>query len=140
MFGLFGGILSFFGGVLHLFRRRSEVPEAVKTSVAMWADKDVAVQQLKVIAQEYHDHIDMAKSMRVTQWLIAFALLPALLHQGMIFLDSTPFLGHIVGSWSVPAAPEPYNDREWQMIASLLGIQSLTTLGMGLTRILIRKH
>ena len=60
----------------------------------------------------------------------------------MIYFDSAPssYLAfepwpalklHVTESWHVPKAPPPYDDREWQMIASLLGIQTALS-GVGL--------
>src|SRR5215471_1798737 len=96
------------------------------------ANKDVAIAAMQTSANVYHDRVDLLKGMRATQWLLIAALLPPILHQGMVFLDSTPFpflwydgVGiHSVGSWKVPKAPAPYDEREWSMIASLLGIQT----------------
>ena len=42
-----------------------------------------------------------------------------------------------MGSWSVVKAPPPYDDREWQMIASLLGIQGTLTVASAGLRILL---
>jgi hypothetical protein len=36
---------------------------------------------------------------------------------------------HVVGSWRVPALPGNYGTEEWQIIASLLGIQTVAVGG-----------
>lgn len=114
---------------------------------ATGADRDVALAQVQATVAAAHDRAGM----RVTQWLIALALAPPLLHQGMVFLDSTPFpcldwsawlpaiTSHPVGSWRVPKAPPPYDDREWQMICSLLGIQAAVQTGLGALRMLVKR-
>jgi len=132
--------------ILGYFDKASDAKVAQITALSK-ADRDVAVAQLQAAASTYHDRVDMLKSMRITQWLIAFALIPPLLHQGMIFLDSTPFpflwwdgiQMHTIGIWQVPHAPAPFEEREWQMIASLLGIQTVFALGLGLTKMILRR-
>lgn len=121
-----------------------------------WANKDIATIQAQAgtattlgaaavsadaaLSQRW---LGMMATFKITQWLIAAALVPPIMHQGAIYLDSTPFVGlwldgwlptftvHVVGSWHVPGAPSPYGDREWLMIGSLLGIQGAFTGVMG---------
>lgn len=114
---------------------------------ATGADREVAIAQVQATVAAAHDRAGM----RVTQWLIAIALLPPLLHSGMVYLDSSPFPGldwsawvptitpHVIGSWHVPKAPPPYDEREWLMISALLGIQSATMTGLGALRMLAKR-
>src|ERR1700757_4838366 len=56
-------------------------------------------------------------------------------HTMVVLLDTCPLLPlpvwsygfqlvrHVVGSWHVPAPPGQYSGEEWQIMASLLGIQ-----------------
>jgi hypothetical protein len=123
--------------------------EATKFTAAVSGDRDVAVARLQTGAAVYKSRVDLLSGLKVTQWLIAGALVPPILHQGMIFLDSTPFPNpvfdwplvqmHVVGTWSVPKAPEPYDQREWELIASLLGIQGAVSVGAGFVRALTRR-
>ena len=122
----------------------SGIVSAIAGTLGKLSDNDTArtVAALQASAAAWHDRADLLKGLRVTQWLIAAALIPPLLHQGMIYFDSSPFPYlafepwpalklHVTGSWHVPKAPPPYDDREWQMIASLLGIQTALS-GVGL--------
>ncbi len=115
---------------------------------AAWANKDIATVQAQASAatalgtagitadgETSRAWLAMMASFRVTQWLIAGALVPPIVHSGMVYLDSCPFpylwgegwwptvLMHQVGSWHVPAAPGRYADQEWDAIKQLLGIQ-----------------
>jgi hypothetical protein len=59
----------------------------------------------------------------------------------LVFLDTCPilpmltwshgfhFVHHVVGSWRVPAPPGQYSGEEWQIMASLLGIQTAAVGG-----------
>ena len=65
----------------------------------------------------------------------------ALWHSLLVYLDSCPFLPlltwahwfelvpHVVGSWRVCALPGNYGTEEWQVVASLLGIQTAAVDG-----------
>ncbi len=110
--------------------------DADKFKTATGADRDVAIAQTQAAVAAYHDRAGM----KVTQWLIAIALLPPLMHSGAVYLDTTPFWtphgAHVVGSWDVPKAPAPYDEREWLMISSLLGIQAAAMTGLGALRML----
>lgn len=113
--------------------------DTARFQAAVGADKEVAIAHIQAAGDAWSKRVDLLKSMRVTQWLIAAALIPPLIHQGAIYLDTTPFPyfnlfsieTHVVGSWRVPKAPPPYDEREWLMISALLGIQSLVGVGMG---------
>ncbi len=133
--GNLGGIITAITGI---FGKMSD-NDTTKLTTAIGADKDVAIAQMQAQANAYHDRVDMLKGMWITQWLITAALIPPILHQGLIYLDSVPLFWHAVGSWEVPKAPAPYDEREWSMIASLLGIQTAMTFGLGITRLLLRK-
>jgi hypothetical protein len=102
--------------------------------------------ELQSYSAAWQARVDLLKGLKVTQWLLVAALFPPLLHQGMIFLDSTPFPYiwfdtfwpafhmHDIGAWKVPQAPGAYHEREWLMIASLLGIQT----GVGIASAILK--
>jgi hypothetical protein len=102
--------------------------------------------ELNAYSSAWQARVDLLKGLKVTQWLLVAALFPPLLHQGMIFLDSTPFPYiwfdtfwpafhmHDIGAWKVPQAPGAYHEREWLMIASLLGIQT----GVGIASAILK--
>lgn len=135
LMGNLSGVISAVTGVIGKLSDN----DAAKLRAAIGADTTVAVTQLQTEAQVTTARFDYLGGMWITQWLIAIALLPPLIHSGMIYLDSSPFLWHNVGSWGVPKAPPPYDEREWLMIASLLGIQTAVTTGLGITRMMLRR-
>lgn len=50
--------------------------------------------------------------------IIMIAGVPASLHFAAVFLDSLPFLGHVVGSWHIPKVPAPYDGYQWAIVQS----------------------
>lgn len=129
---------------------RGDVPGIIKSVtdvVGKISDNETTrlTAELQSYSAAWQARVDLLKGLKVTQWLLVAALAPPLLHQGMIFLDSTPFPYvwfdwwpgvhmHDVGSWKVPQAPKPYDEREWLMIASLLGIQT----GVGIASAILK--
>lgn len=127
--------------------------ETTQVTAKVGAGKDVVTTHLQTGQKAWETRADMLKGLAVTQWLIAGALVPPLLHQGMIYLDSCPFpylwwfagdwlpsvKMHIQGSWAVQKAPPPYDDREWQMIASLLGIQATVTTALTALKMFVKR-
>lgn len=132
---LVGDLPGIVNSILGIFGKLSDNDTARLLS-GVTADKEIATKQLEVAAQTYHDKIGMG----VTQWLMAAALIPPIVHMGAVIMDSVPFPFHKVGSWGVPSPPAPYDAYEWQMVASLLGIQTALTLGLGLTKALLRRR
>jgi hypothetical protein len=128
--GLVSGIIQWITGPLLTYLGKLSDAEVAKFKAATGAERDVIIAQLQANAGAYHDRTALLGGMRATQYLIVAALAPALFHQGLVILDSCPFLPlpwfppHVIGSWRVPALPAPYADREWAMIAALLGIQT----------------
>jgi len=109
--------------------------DTAKLASAIGAERDVAVAQLQASAAAYHDRAAMLAGLWWVHALIAAVLAPPIWHQGLVILDSCPWLPgfdgllpavvpHPVGSWRVAALPGAYADHEWQLIMSLLGIQS----------------
>lgn len=151
MFGLILGFIAKLGGTVTGYLFKKKIADVVETAIAAKVGKDVIIAELQTGAEMFKTRADMLKSFKWTQWLIFAALVPPLLHQGMVFLDSTPFpyLGfdylmpviemHEVGSWKVPKAPPPYDEREWQLIASLLGIQGGLSVGLSLLKFLFAR-
>lgn len=126
--------------------------ETKKFEIGVGAEKEVKIAELQAGAQSWHDRVDLLKGLKLTSFLIAMALIPPLYHQAGVFLDSCPFfiapwfdgwyfhivLPHKIGSWNFVKLPPPYDEREWQLIASLLGIQTTAATIMGAVRYLKR--
>jgi hypothetical protein len=110
--------------------------DTARLTTAVGAERDVAVAQMQASAAAYHDRAAMLAGMWWAHGLIIAALAPPIWHQGLVMLDSCPWLPglsdgwlpwivpHQVGAWRVAALPGAYADHEWQLIMSLLGIQS----------------
>jgi hypothetical protein len=126
---ILGGIVSFISGPLIAYLGKLSDNDTAKFRAATGAERDIMVAQLTANAAAWHDRAALLSGLRMTQLLLLAALAPALYHQALVFLDSCPFFGlpyfaHAQGSWKVAALPGPYADREWALIASLLGIQT----------------
>jgi hypothetical protein len=123
--------------------------DTAKLTGAIGAERDVAVAQMQASAAAWHDRAAMLSGLWWVHGLIAAVLAPAIWHQGLVILDSCPWLPgfdgllpaiapHRVGSWRVAALPGAYADHEWQLIMSLLGIQSALVGGGSFLRWLSR--
>jgi hypothetical protein len=62
-----------------------------------------------------------------TRWLMMVAALPPVIHSGAIYLDSTFRFG-----WAIPRAPGVYEGQELQIIAVVVGILTVQSIGGGL--------
>jgi hypothetical protein len=104
---------------------------------------------MQASAAAYHDRAAMHYGMWWAHLLIAAALAPPIWHEALVMLDSCPWLPgfdgwlpwvvpHQVGSWRVAALPGAYADQEWQLIMSLVGIQSALVGGGSFLRWLSR--
>jgi hypothetical protein len=129
------------------------ITTAITGALGKFSDNETTrvVAQVNAATETWKARVDLFKGMWVTQWLIAAALIPPLTHQGMIYLDTSPFpyvwvdgwflaiKMHVIGSWGVPQAPGDFHAREWAMIASLLGIQGALTVASTALRIFGRR-
>jgi hypothetical protein len=145
--GNLGGIVTAITGTIGKLSDNA----TTKLTSAIGAEKDVAIAQMQASAAAYHDRAAMLQGLWWSHALIALALAPAIWHQALVMLDSCPLLpgfadgwfpwlvDHRIGSWHVPPLPPPYADREWQIIVSLLGIQSALVGGGSFLRWLSAK-
>ncbi len=61
-----------------------------------------------------------------TRYLMLAAALPPVIHSGAIYLDSTFRFG-----WAIPRAPGVYEGQELQIIAVVVGILTVQSIGGG---------
>jgi hypothetical protein len=92
-------------------------------------------------SQAYQARVSFYRGMFWLQFALLAAYVGPLWHSMLVFLDSCPFLPffsrehlfelapHVVGSWHVPALPGNYGTEEWEIVASLLGIQTAAVGG-----------
>jgi hypothetical protein len=80
--------------------------------------------------------------------IILSAGLPAALHMGAIFADTIPFpylasegwwpvlTTHVVGSWRIPALPQPYDGYQWAIVQSFfLVLPAMPLVGAAVNRL-----
>lgn len=123
--------------------------DLAKFQTKVGIERDVLLGAMQAEIMGNAQRLQYYQGMRATQYLICLALIPAIIHQSAIFLDSTfcndqlkvcTQIGLWLGMpWRVPKAPAPYDEREWLMIASLLGIQTGLAAGMGILRAILNK-
>ena len=81
------------------------------------ADKDVAIATINARIQ-----IAQLQASTNLWWgarlIILFVAGCCAAHFGAVMLDTTPLFGHIVGSWSVPKLPAPYDQYESEILLS----------------------
>jgi hypothetical protein len=138
------GLPSFFGGfigaVTGVIGKISD-DKATEFTAAAGAEKDVLVAQLQANSTAYPARVSLLRGMFWLQFVLMFAYVGPVWHMLLVFLDSCPFLPlwtwrhwfelapHVVGSWRVPALPGNYGTEEWEIVASLLGIQTAAVGG-----------
>jgi hypothetical protein len=129
--GNLGTIASAIAGVMNTFSDN----KTKQTTTAIDAGRDIEVARVQASAAAWHDRAALLGGMRMTQWLIAAALLPPIAHEGLVFIDSMCWglsadgVAHGCGL-GIPRLPPVYEEREWMLIASLLGIQT-GVVGLG---------
>ena len=99
--------------------RRSHLRDADKFKAATGADRDVAIATLQANVAAYHEQNDLSK-LRWGWWgeryLLLCAALPAVIHSGAVYLDSTFKFG-----WAIARTPGVYEGQELQIIAAVVG-------------------
>jgi hypothetical protein len=103
--------------------------QTAQTGQAMGAETAVQMAQIQAAAAAWHDRASLFGGMRIIQWLILVALAPPLAHEGLVFIDSLCWGLDIHGvargcQLGIPRLPAVYEEREWALITSLLGIQT----------------
>ena len=128
------------GPVTHLLDT-SKIADTVKFSTATVAERDGVVARMQADSQAYQARVGLYRGMFWLQVVLLFAYIRPVWHTMLVFLDSYPLLPmltwahgfqvvrHVVGSWRVPAPPGQYASEEWQITASLLGIQTAAVGG-----------
>ena len=115
--------------------------QATEFTAAAGAERDVLVARMQADSQAYQTRVALLRGMFWLQVVLLLAYAGPVWHSLLVYLDSCPFLPlftfehwfelapHVVGSWHVPALPGNYGTEEWQIIASLLGIQTAAVGG-----------
>lgn len=70
--------------------------------------------------------------------IILLAGLPASAHFALVFIDTMPFPGHVVGSLGIPKVPAPYDTYQWAIVQSFFLVMPampvVKAISMWLTR------
>jgi hypothetical protein len=119
----------------------NKITDTVKFGAATVAEKDVVIARMQADSQAYQARVGLYRGMFWLQVVLMLAYIGPVWHTMLVFLDSCPmlpmltwahgfqFVRHVVGSWRVPAPPGQYAGEEWQIMASLLGIQTAAVGG-----------
>ena len=94
------------------------------------AAKETDLAQIQAATAAMHEQAALA-TLRWgwwgTRWLMLAAALPPIVHSGAVYLDSTFRFG-----WTVARAPGVYEGQEVQVIATVVGILTVQTIGGGI--------
>jgi len=123
--GNLGGIVSAITGTV----TKLSDNDTARLNAAIGAERDVAIAQMQASAAAYHDRAQLMASFGWAQVLIMLAVLPPIIHEGLVFVDSMCWGlgpdGRAHGcELGIPRLPGTYEEREWLLISALLGIQT----------------
>jgi hypothetical protein len=133
----FGSIVSAVTGVVG----KLNADQVAEFTAAAGAEQAVLIARMQADSQAYQTRVALLRGMFWLQVVLLLAYAGPVWHSLLVYLDSCPFLPlftwehwfelapHVVGSWHVPALPGNYGTEEWQIIASLLGIQTAAVGG-----------
>jgi len=118
----FGAIAN---GVVSVLNKKTDAQIA-----KIGADKETNVAQIQAATAAMHEQAALA-TLRWgwwgTRYLMLAAALPPIVHSGAVYLDSTFKFG-----WAVARAPGVYEGQEIQIIATVVGILTVQTIGGGI--------
>lgn len=118
------------GPLINLWATTKNV-DLQKFQTAVGADKDTILALLKTESEANATRATLAQMyfgslpFRILMW---FAIAFPVGHMALVFVDSSCPHGCGLG---IPALPKPYDDHEWQIIVTLLGIQKITPIVAG---------
>jgi hypothetical protein len=94
------------------------------------ANKETNLAQIQAATAAMHEQAALA-TLRWgwwgTRYLMLAAALPPIIHSGAVYLDSTFKFG-----WAISRAPGVYEGQEIQIIATVVGILTVQTIGGGI--------
>lgn len=118
----FGAIAN---GVVAVLNKRTD---AQITQIGATKETDIA--QIQSATAAMHEQAALA-TLRWgwwgTRYLMLGAALPPIIHSGAVYLDSTFRFG-----WAIARAPGVYEGQEIQIIATVVGILTVQTIGGGI--------
>lgn len=91
---------------------------------AVGADRDILLKQLdaNIDAQKLAAAARAAdRGSLWTAWMMPAIAAPIILHVAAVAFDSNVLLGHVPGSWGIPAMPGDYGKWEGWIVAAIIG-------------------
>lgn len=111
-------------GILGYLQKKQDVGlETYKTGVQ--ADAAINIELIKAQIEDRRIVAQQRAADREsiwTAWMLPTAFGLCVLHYGAIVIDSLPLFGHVVGSWSIPALPAPYDTIQQSIILTVCGV------------------
>jgi hypothetical protein len=118
----FGAIAN---GVVAILNKKTDA-----TITQIGATKETDLARMQAATAALHEQAALA-TLRWgwwgTRYLMLAAALPPIIHSGAVYLDSTFRFG-----WAISRAPGVYEGQEIQIIATVVGILTLQTIGGGI--------
>lgn len=118
----FGAIAN---GVVSVLNKKTDAQIA-----QIGATKETDVAKIQAATAAMHEQAALA-TLRWgwwgTRYLMLAAALPPIIHSGAVYLDSTFKFG-----WAISRAPGVYEGQEIQIIATVVGILTVQTIGGGI--------
>ncbi|MDB5555445.1 MAG: hypothetical protein JWL86_5429 [Rhizobium sp.] len=135
----FGGIAK---GVVDVINKKTDATVSINAAnVDAGARVDIAQLNASVALMHEQSGLEVARwGWWGTRYLMLAAALPPVIHSGMVYLDSCPFWGHPIGSWAVARAPGVYEGQELSIIATVVGILTVQSVGGGIVSAIARKR
>jgi hypothetical protein len=130
-------------GVVSVLNKRSDSAVAIDQA-NVGAGKEVDIAQINASVAMMHEQATLA----TVRWAAA---LPPIMHSGAVYLDSIPFPylawqtwwfeieQHAQGSWAVARAPGVYEGQELSIIATVVGILTVQSIGGGIVAAITKK-
>ena len=106
------GIIQWITGSLLAYLGKLSDADVQKFKAATGAERDVIVAQLSANAAAYHDRVRLMAGFGWAQFLIVLAVLPPILHQGLVFVHpsagaSAPTAGRTAAGSASRDFPQP---------------------------------
>jgi hypothetical protein len=123
-------------GVVSVLNKRSDATVAINTA-NVGAGKDVDLAQINASVAAMHESATLA-ALRWgwwgSRWLMVAASLPPIIHSGAVYLDSTFKFG-----WAIARAPGVYEGQELSIIATVVGVLTVQSIGGGIVAAITKK-
>ena len=123
-------------GVVDVMNKRTDATVAIN-SANVGAGKDVDLAQINAQVAAMHESAALAAirwGWWGTRWLMVTACLPPIIHSGAVYLDSTFKFG-----WAIARAPGVYEGQELTIIATVVGVLTVQSIGGGIVAAITQK-